>query len=466
MPTTEITHHASGEKAQIHEGVLTLLLGFTIVLVIMNTMMFNLALPDVAHDFGLSSSSVSWIVTGYSILFAISSITYSRLSDFVPIRRLFVVGLVSFGGAAILGLFSNSFIPLLFARLIQASGAGAIPALSMVLIARYVPVDRRGKAMAAIMSAASLGLGLGPVIGGIIVEYLGWHYLFAVTSLTLLLIPFYIRLMPRELPTKGSFDLLGALFAGIGTTGLLLFLTSQVWYWLVAGLAAVFLFVVRIRTARDPFVQPALFRNARYLTVSAVGIGAYLCSFATLFILPQILVHQFGLTASQSGFIIFPGSLLAMILSRLVGRIIDRYGNRGIIQYIPLLMLASALLFALFAAQSSWAILFIYMIMSVGFTFLSSSVSNELSRLLPAAQVGSGLGLFQLLQFFSGAFGIAATATALEWQHARTLAAAYSSIFWGMVLIVLLAMVCSYFYTRRDKSSRQNVNSSVSSTHL
>ncbi|MGO4371625.1 MFS transporter, partial [Paenibacillus sp. MCAF20] len=86
-----------------------------------------------------------------------------------------------------------------------------------------------------------------------------------------------------------------------------------------------------------------------------------------------------------------------------------------------------------------------------GFTFISSSVSNELSRLLPGSQVGSGLGLFQLLQFFSGAFGIAATATALEWQQARTLASAYSSIFWGMTIIVLLAMVCSYFYIRHSR---------------
>ncbi|MDQ0064033.1 MFS transporter [Paenibacillus harenae] len=455
MPVTGLADRASVEKEQIREGVVTLLLGFSIVLVIMNTMMFNLALPDVAHDFALSSTSVSWIVTGYSILFAISSITYSRLSDFVPIRRLYVIGILSFGGAAIIGLFSDSFIPLLIARLLQASGAGALPALSMILITRYVPVGRRGKAMAAIMSAASLGLGLGPVVGGIIVEYLGWHYLFGVTSLTLLLIPFFVRLLPKETPSKGSFDLLGALFVGIGTTGLLLFLTSQVWYWLIAGLTAIFLFVVRILTARDPFVQPALFRNAPYLMVSAVGIGAYLCSFATLFIMPQILVHQFGLSASQSGLIIFPGSLLAMILSRLVGKMIDRYGNRLIIQYIPLLVLASVVLFALFAVRSSWAILFIYMMMSIGFTFISSSVSNELSRLLPGSQVGSGLGLFQLLQFFSGAFGIAATATALEWQQARTLASAYGSIFWGMAIIVLLAMVCSFFYIRQASQTNR-----------
>ena len=138
---------------------MTFLLGLSIVLVIMNTMMFNLALPSVAHDFGLSAASTSWIVTGYSIIFAISSITYSRLSDFVPIRRLIVIALVSLSAAAIVGLFSDSFLLLLLVRLVQASGAGAIPALSLVLITRYIPLERRGKAMAIIMSAASLGFG-------------------------------------------------------------------------------------------------------------------------------------------------------------------------------------------------------------------------------------------------------------------------------------------------------------------
>ena len=209
------------------EGLVTFLLGLSIVLVIMNTMMFNLALPSVAHDFGLSAASTSWIVTGYSIIFAISSITYSRLSDFVPIRRLIVIALVSLSAAAIVGLFSDSFLLLLLVRLVQASGAGAIPALSLVLITRYIPLERRGKAMAIIMSAASLGLGLGPVAGGAIVEYIGWHYLFAVTAVTIVLVPMFATLLPSEKPTKGSFDALGAFFVGIGTTGLLLFLTNQ-----------------------------------------------------------------------------------------------------------------------------------------------------------------------------------------------------------------------------------------------
>lgn len=441
-PTKMISHKA------MNEGMVTLLLGISIVLVIMNTMMFNLALPDIAVAYQLSTSSTSWIVTGYSIVFAISSITYSRLSDFIPIRRLFIIGILSLSLTAIVGLFSNSFIMLLIVRILQASGAGSIPALSLVLLSRYVPIERRGKAMAIIMSSVSLGLGLGPVVGGAIVEYWGWHILFAVTAVTLLLVPLYTIFIPKEKPRKGSFDALGALFVGVGTTGLLLFLTNQSWISLLSGLIALTLFVFRIRSAKEPFVLPSLFLNRSYLSLGAVGIAAYLCSFATLFLLPQILVNQYSLNAIEAGLVIFPGSLLAMIISRRVGRIIDAQGNGSIIRYIPLLLLVSVILFALFEGTSYLAIMFIYMLLSMGFTFLTSSISNEMSRVLLPSQLGSGLGLFQLLQFFSGAFGVAVTASALVWQKELPLATAYSNIYWGLAIVVLISIGCAIVYLK------------------
>ncbi|MFK7692563.1 MFS transporter [Paenibacillus sp. HJGM_3] len=435
-------------KPAMREGLVTVLLGMTIVLVIMNTMMFNLALPDVSREFQLTATSTSWIVTGYSIVFAISSITYSRLSDFIPIRRLLTIGTLSLSLAAITGYFSSSYIMLLIVRIVQASGAGSIPALSLVLISRYVPMERRGKAMATIMSAASLGLGLGPVVGGAIVEYLGWHDLFLVTAITLVILPFFLKLVPKEKPTKGSFDVLGALLIGIGTTGLLLYLTNHTWIALIAGVVAISLFVWRIQTAADPFVLPALFNNRTYLLLGAVGIAAYLCSFATLFLMPQILVNQYGLSAIGAGLVIFPGSMLAMLVSRLVGRIIDVRGNSQIILYAPFLLLASVVLFALLETTGYASLLFIYMLLSVGFTFLTSSISNEMTRILQPAQIGSGLGLFQLLQFFSGAFGVAMTASALGWQRNLSPSQAYSNIYWGLAVLVLLAVGCAAMYLR------------------
>ncbi|MEK5420128.1 MULTISPECIES: MFS transporter [Paenibacillus] len=447
-------HEASVPEAPLpREGLLTLLFSVAVVLVIMNTAMFNLALPDVTEAFGITAASASWIVTGYSIMFSIASITYSRLSDFLPIRRLLVIGLLTLGLAAVAGFFSTNFIFLLIVRILQASGAGAVMSLSLVLFTRYIPQARRGKAMATIMSAVSLGLGLGPVAGGAIVEYLGWIWLFSVTAAILLLVPLFLILLPKEVPTRGSFDVLGGLFLGVGTTGLLLFLTSGLWIALIAGIVAIALFVGRIRSTPDPFVMPELFRNRSYLVLALIGVASYLCSFATLFLLPQILTHRFGFSASHAGLVIFPGSLLAIFVSRSVGRIIDRYGNAGILRFAPLLVLTATILFAFFAGRSWIAVMFIYMIMSLAFTTLSSSVSNEISRILPSSQIGSGMGLFQLLQFFSGAFSVAMAASALEWQRGLPLSAAYSNIYWGLSIAALIAIISAILYRRGNRSS-------------
>lgn len=442
---------ACGDPSVLREGWVIPLLGAILVLVIMNTMMFNLALPVVTRQFELSPVAASWIVTGYSIVFAISSITYSRLSDRVPIRILLAIGLLCLGGASVLGFFSHIFILLLCARIVQAAGAGSVLSLAIVLISRYVPLSRRGKAMALISSAASLGLGLGPVIGGAITQYWGWHDLFLVTCCCLLLLPAVFRLLPDEPFGKGAFDWPGAVLIGAGSTGLLLFLTNRSYWALAAGIVGLFLFGLRIRRAKDPFIQPALFRNRRYLLLSTLGVIAYVNNFALLFLLPQLLAHLYGLTPGQSGLVVFPGAFVSMLLSNQIGKIIDRFGNRHLLRLAPWPLAASGVLFALYAERSYYAVMFIYMLMIVGFSALNASVSNELSQVLPEENVGAGMGLFQLTQFFGGAFIAAVSGSILAARERLPLSSTYELLFWALAGIGLLSVICSWLYRKSGR---------------
>ncbi|MNE90391.1 hypothetical protein D3C80_1878980 [compost metagenome] len=90
----------------------------------------------------------------------------------------------------------------------------------------------------------------------------------------------------------------------------------------------------------------------------------------------------------------------------------------------------------------------------MSFTVLSSSVSNEISRILPSSQIGSGMGLFQLLQFFSGAFSVAMAASALEWQKGLPLSSAYSNIYWGLSVAAIIAIVSAFVYHRSSRGGR------------
>ncbi|PNQ82870.1 MFS transporter [Paenibacillus sp. F4] len=446
-------HNTMVEKNEVlllpREGVIITLLCITVVLVTMNTAMFNLALNDLSHYFNLPVSIVSLTVTSYSIMFAISSITYSRLSDFVPLNRLFAISLVLTGGASVGAMLSNHFWILLAARVLQAAGAGAALSLSIVFLTRYVPLVRRGKSMTFIMSSVSLGFGLGPVIGGFVVQYLGWKYLFAITSLLMCIAPLLMRYIPKESLSKRSFDLLGAVALSAGTAGLLLFFTNFHPVALLIGISGLLVFALRIRRAKHPFVLPSLLANRTYLVLALLGVLSYLCNFATLFLLPQMLLNHFGLSVSHAGFVIFPGAILSILLSRMIGAMIDKRGNSRMLRTTPMLILLAAVLFAGVGTQFWIADVFVYMLMNLSFAIISSSVSNEISCILPSSQIGSGTGLFQLMQFISGAFSIAVMSSAMDWQKHLPTSHAYANLFWGLAMVAVLANLCAFLYVRR-----------------
>ncbi|MFC7371639.1 MFS transporter [Fictibacillus iocasae] len=447
---------SKGAGSAIQENRIIPLWSLTVWLVVMNTTMFNVALPSVIKEFELTPATGSWIVSGYSIVFALSTITFSRLSDFIPIGRLLLTGVAILGLSSAVGFFSDSFAFLLASRVLQAMGAGAVPGLAMVLATRYIPVKRRGKAMSLISSAASLGFGLGPVIGGAVTQYLGWNDLFLVTALVLLLIPLFKKYLPVEQPKKGEFDLIGALLTGVGVSALLLFLsTFNVMLFLVSAAALVTL-VVFSKRKHDPFIQISLFANRRYRSILLVGLMAFMTHFAFLFVMPVMLAKLFGQAPASIGFIIFPGAMLSALAATYIGRFIDRFGNLPIMRFGLASLFLSAVLFTLFGTKAPVMTAIFYMFTSVGFSSLTSSLANEASRILHKDVVGTGMGLMQLVQFFGGAFGVAAAGLLVDWQKALELTDVFRNIFLFFTLLLVLAYAVYYFGIYKNREMAEN----------
>ncbi|MGA9288890.1 MAG: MFS transporter, partial [Anaerobacillus sp.] len=308
-----------------------LLLSVAVWLVVMNTTMFNVALPNVLTEFNLSPADGAWIVSGYSIILAIFTITYTRLSDYLPIRRLLIIGIIIFSSGSVLGFFANTFPILLAARLLQATGAAAIPGLSMVFAGRFIPFSRRGRAMAMIASASSLGFGLGPVVGGVVTEYLDWNYLFTVTLFVVLLIPILFRRLPDEEVRKGSLDLVGALLTGATVTSFLLYISTFNWWFLALGFIVGGLLWLRVTSTEAPFIQPSLFKNKGYRKLLYMSYLGFTTHFAILLLMPLMLQNVYNKGPSVVGYIIFPGAMLSAVAAIYVGRLLDRYGNRKVI---------------------------------------------------------------------------------------------------------------------------------------
>lgn len=453
MPSLSLPATADKKGGLLQENKIVLLWSITVWLVVMNTTMFNVALPSILVDFQLSSSTASWIVSGYSIVFAISTLTYSRLSDFIPIRRLLTIGITMLGAASIIGLFATQFYLLLASRLLQAAGAGAVPGLAMVLAGKYIPVSRRGKAMSLISSAASLGFGLGPVIGGTIIQGLGWHYLFAVTTLVFAVLPAIIKLLPKEDIQEGNFDTVGGFLTGASVTGLLLFLSTFSYFILLGSIMAIAILWRHIHRVEIPFIQPVLLKNGQYLKLLFIGFSAFIIHFSTLFLMPIILSDVFQKAPASIGMIIFPGAILSALAAHYIGRLIDRVGNIPLILFGHFFLIISTVVFSFFSNVSPYAILISYMFMSTGFSALISSIANETSRILPSDKIGTGMGMTQLIQFFGGAFGVAMAGLFLTLQKNLLPEDMYYNIFMGLTILIGCSFSMFVLYLKGKKKT-------------
>jgi DHA2 family metal-tetracycline-proton antiporter-like MFS transporter len=156
---------------------------------VLNGMMFNVVIPDIALEFDLLPSEVSWVMTGYILLFGLGSLFYGRLADQRSVRGLITLGLILLNAGSLVGFFSSSYPMLIVARLIQASGGGAIPALAMLVATKYMPPESRGKVLGIIASTVALAAGVGPILGGFVAAALNWRHLFLMTLVTILVIP-------------------------------------------------------------------------------------------------------------------------------------------------------------------------------------------------------------------------------------------------------------------------------------
>lgn len=142
---------------------LVLLLAILLTFTVINGTMFNVTIPDIAETFGLLPSQVSWVMTGYILVYAIGSVMYGKLADMVPLKTLLTVGILLFSLGSVLGFLSPNYGTLLAARILQALGGAAIPALGFIIPSRYFDTDR-GKVFGIISSTVPLLQGLVPLL--------------------------------------------------------------------------------------------------------------------------------------------------------------------------------------------------------------------------------------------------------------------------------------------------------------
>lgn len=439
--TAVLPQHSPFEHRQPDQpGKLVLLLCFTVFWSVLNGTMFNVAVPDIAAEFQLTAAAVSWVVTGYIAVFALAATTYGKLADQYPVRRLMTIGLLLFNLGALLSLVAPWYPLLVAGRLVQAAGGGAIPALVMISATRYARVEQRGKVLGAVGATVAFGMGLGPLVGGLLAGFFHWRWLFLLSFATLLVIVPLRRTLPNEASRSGQFDLVGALLLASGIILFLLVLTgSSAWL-----LVPIPLLGYRLKThllrSPAPYLPPRLLSEVQFsraLLVTCLSLGAM---FGLLFAVPLLLRQQFALETIGIGLVIFPGALLAALVGLVGGLLVDRLGVYPIALAGQACLAVSLLLLGGLGSRSPLLVSLILILSYAGFALLQPALGKTVSLVLPADQVGIGMGIYNLTYFLSGAVGTALSGGLLSLLSA-TSARAFAAVFGVAALGLLVSIV-------------------------
>lgn len=428
-----------------------------VLIMVMNTSMFTIAVPVITEDFQIDTAAASWIVTSYSVFFAIGVVIYGRLGTNAAIPFLLTIGLLLLGAGSILGMFAETYPMLILARVIQAAGTSSVSALGMQMITRYFPINEKAKAMSIYASASTLGFGLGPLVGGLLTEYFGWSFLFMVSVLGALMIPIYRKNVPSEVPGGSLFDIPGFLLLSTAAVSALLFVSTGSLFFL--GGAAVFvLFLIHINRVKDPFIAPSLLKQKIYMLSLTIGFSVFFIHFAILFITPLLLADIYDLNTAAIGWIIFPGAAGSAVLMILIGRMAEKTGILFIIGSGTACVTIASILYAGFGGHAPWLMGLFFLISSLGFSCITMGVPNYLSGKLSPAAFSSGFGLLQLTQFIGGAFGVAVSGKLLGWSLMGENpllpiwsggGAEYSNSYAFLIGMSLLSVICFFFFYKQ-----------------
>lgn len=446
METTLINQKQAGEK-------LLRVLFFTLIISVMNATVFNVVLPVIMQEFKLTSSQVSWTGTGYMIIYAIGTITYGKLADRYRLKDLLTFGLIFMALGSIVGLVATEYWLVVAGRMLQAAGGSVIPATAMIIPVRYFSPEKRGRALGTMASGLALGIAIGPIIAGFITSLLSWRFLFCLSLLALLTLPFYRKYLDDNRGEATKIDYLGGLMLAGSIALVLLAITNGGWALFGIGLILLLFFLIRIRSTAEPFIQPALFQNRHYSFGLLVTVLSTAVNVSVPFITPLMLSHINHMSPAYIGFIMFPGAITAALLGRTGGKLADKKGNSFVFCMAAALQIISLIFLSVVAGLSPIFIAFFLIFGNLGQTFITIALSNTVSRTLSRAQAGVGMGLFQMLMFISGAIFNTLEGKVLDFNPANFQlnfflinpgGVVYSNIFAIMALVVALNTLLYY----------------------
>jgi EmrB/QacA subfamily drug resistance transporter len=386
---------------------------------VLNTSMVRIASPFIQEAFSIDYSDLTWIFNGYQIVYAILLPVFGLLGDKGGRKKMLIGGLIVFGVGSVLCALSWSYPTLLLFRVVQAIGAAAIFPNAVVIATNLFPPEQQGRIIGLWGTSTSMGSVAGPSIGGFIIQYLGWTYIFSINVVfaiaALISITTIVKSDTVKDPNQKSFDYLGTIFLATIIISLVISLTmgpDMGWtHPLVLSLLAVFAFSAMFfpkieKRSESPVIDLSLFRNKIFVAGTLCG-GTHLMAIQGMnFLMPLFLTQVKGLDALAVGVVMIPQALIRLLISPISGVLADKYGNRVPITAGLIVRTLSLSLFAFLSPSTPMLIITVALLLDgAGSSLIWAPSMNAVLAATDHSKASSVTGVFNMLRFIMGVIG-------------------------------------------------------------
>jgi MFS family permease len=362
----------------------------------------NLALPSIGKELHANAISLGWVISSYILSTAIFLMPFGKLGDIIGRKKVFSSGILLFTVSTFLIIFSRDIVSLIILRIIEGFSSAMIFGTSLAIISSVYKPGERGKAMGINITSTYLGLSCGPVIGGILTQYLGWRSIFA------FLVPFGVIsliLIKRKIKTEWAeagderFDWRGSFIYG-GALASFMYgfsrLPSSVgWLCIAAGVIMAGVFILAEKKISNPVFDISLILQNRVFAFS--GLAAlinYSATSAIGFFMSLYLQYLRGLDARTAGLIMISQPIAMTLLSPLAGKLSDKR-NPGEIASLGMGITACGLILLCFISEATpdFIVVLLLLLMGIGFGFFSSPNSNAIMSSVEKRHLGIASGV-------------------------------------------------------------------------
>ena len=441
----------------------------TLFVQILDGTIVNVAIPTLADAFGVTDAEIDRAIIGYLVGLAVFIPTSGWAAGRFGARKVFLVSLTVFTVASALCGLAQTLPQLVVFRIAQGIGAGVMGPLGAAMLYRAFPQNERAKAATAVITVAVIAPAIGPVLGGAIVEFLNWRWIFYV-NVPLGVLAFVVGLLvirDFRAEERERFDGLGFLLAGIGLGATLYGITvARDLGWtspvvvtcLLAGGASLVALPIVERRQAQPLLRFELLRAPIYRSIQILAFPTYAAFVGLIFLLPVYLQSLRGFSAFETGLATFPQAVGVWLSSQLVGRVLyQRVGPRRLL----FVGLTAALLVGIVIAQFDldtglWTVRGLMFARGFGLGFAFIAIQTAIYAQTSVGDTAQATAMFSANRQAAPAFGVALTAAVLAGvavDAADPGLDAYRAAFWVSALLFVPALIAAWWVRDEDAAA-------------